>query len=492
MSEVFARHISAAHSNPLRAALLDVFRHELLIGCVAQLLSTFIHALTPFALRFLIAFATSVHNGDHQPLSHGIGIVLAITTMQLLQSLCTNHCIHYSMLVGAQVRSALTALILQKSMRLSPKARAGGSKSLPEDSEGWTSGKITNLMSTDTSRIDQACSILHPVWTAPISIVMSLVLLYLNLSYGAFCGFLVLAAAGPLVNRAMKLALSKRSSINKITDSRATLAQELLQGIKFIKIFGWEATFVERHQKLRQKEVHTLRTLIDLRNTVMSVSMAIPVFAAAPSFALYSYLSEDVTPARVFSSIGLLNSLRQPLGILPTGISQLLDASISISRIEHFLSAEEAEDTATFDADADFAVALLSASFTWEAHGHKRRGGLTDIEKQESRLRVPFERSSSLESQQFSRPLLKSSSQFEQADNVFQLEEVSLTLKRGELVAIVGDIGSGKSSLLAALAGHMRMTNGSLTYGATKAYCAEGAWIQNASIRDNIVFGQVC
>ncbi|KAK4498512.1 hypothetical protein PRZ48_011170 [Zasmidium cellare] len=293
----------------------------------------------------------------------------------------------------------------------------------------------------------------------------------------------------------MKLALSRRSSINDITDARTTLAQELLQGIKFIKIFGWEQNFVNRHRDLRKKEARILQSLIDLRNTVMSASVAIPVFAAAPSFALYSFLAENVTPARVFSSIGLLNSLRQPLGVLPTGTSLLLDASISISRIESFLMAEEAEETSHIDPDSGFAVELSSASFTWEAYDRRPDHTSEHVvhgtdSKQQPDLRIPFQRSSSLESQQFSRPLLQPDAEVEHNDDVFQFTDLSLTLKRGELVAVVGDVASGKSSLLAALAGHMRMTAGKLTYGASKAYCSEGAWIQNASIRDNILFGQ--
>jgi ABC-type transport system involved in cytochrome bd biosynthesis fused ATPase/permease subunit len=57
-------------------------------------------------------------------------------------------------------------------------------------------------------------------------------------------------------------------------------------------------------------------------------------------------------------------------------------------------------------------------------------------------------------------------------------------------VAVIGSVGSGKSSLLAALAGDMRRTKGEMTMGASRAFCPQYAWIQNATVRENILFGK--
>ena len=72
----------------------------------------------------------------------------------------------------------------------------------------------------------------------------------------------------------------------------------------------------------------------------------------------------------------------------------------------------------------------------------------------------------------------------------FKLQDINLEIGRNELVAVIGSVGSGKTSLLAALAGDMRKTSGEVVFGASKAFCPQYAWIQNATVRQNIMFGK--
>jgi ABC-type transport system involved in cytochrome bd biosynthesis fused ATPase/permease subunit len=73
----------------------------------------------------------------------------------------------------------------------------------------------------------------------------------------------------------------------------------------------------------------------------------------------------------------------------------------------------------------------------------------------------------------------------------FQLRDLDITFSKGELNLIVGPIGSGKSSLLLALLGEMRLISGTmhLPRSTGVAYVSQTAWLQNATIRDNILFG---
>ena len=66
---------------------------------------------------------------------------------------------------------------------------------------------------------------------------------------------------------------------------------------------------------------------------------------------------------------------------------------------------------------------------------------------------------------------------------------INLTIPHGSLVAIVGPVGSGKSSLLSGIIGEMRRITGSVYVSGSLGYCSQSAWIQNASVRDNILFG---
>ncbi|KAL1423470.1 hypothetical protein MTO96_021081 [Rhipicephalus appendiculatus] len=68
------------------------------------------------------------------------------------------------------------------------------------------------------------------------------------------------------------------------------------------------------------------------------------------------------------------------------------------------------------------------------------------------------------------------------------LYDIDLSVKTGELVAIVGPVGSGKSSLLSALLGDLRIRSGSVDCIEDVAYVPQCPWIQNKTVRDNILF----
>jgi len=70
-----------------------------------------------------------------------------------------------------------------------------------------------------------------------------------------------------------------------------------------------------------------------------------------------------------------------------------------------------------------------------------------------------------------------------------RLKDINFRIKRGEFVVVVGEIGAGKSSLLSALVGEMRKTEGNVLIGGTVGYCPQTAWIQNATVKNNILFG---
>jgi ATP-binding cassette, subfamily C (CFTR/MRP), member 1 len=113
----------------------------------------------------------------------------------------------------------------------------------------------------------------HIIWTGPVAIVITLVVLLINLTYSALAGFGLLIISVPLLTWAVKVLASKRTKMNKITDQRVSLTQEILQGVRFVKYFGWESSFLERLGEIRGREIRAVQFLLGLRNAIMAVSM---------------------------------------------------------------------------------------------------------------------------------------------------------------------------------------------------------------------------
>lgn len=540
LSASFRRRVARGDKYPLLWAMHETFKFEFWLGGICQLFSSIFQVLSPFTLRYLIAFATEAYEAQarHTPapqISKGIGLVIGITAMQMCQSLGTNHFIYRGQIVGAQTRGTLITVIFEKAMKISGRAKAGGkaiegtikqdgdvekevkrqnffkrmldkklnptggpqvtpdkAQGISGDGVGWGNGRVVNLMSTDTYRIDQASGMFHMVWTAPVAVTITLVVLLINLSYSALAGFALLVIGLPVLTKAIKLLFKRRRAINKITDQRVSLTQEILQAVRFVKYFGWESSFLERIGQIRKREIRAIQLLLTIRNAINAVSMSLPIFASMLSFITYSLSNHDLVAAPIFSSLALFNSLRMPLNLLPLVIGQVVDAWSSIGRIQDFLIAEEQNDNFTWDMEGKHAVSMEHADFTWERTvtqdpekkvsekaGKKRIMDVKDAEK------AAAKGTSTADVKGWE----DSSSTLTQVEP-FKLRDLDLSVGRNELIAVIGGVGSGKSSLLAALAGDMRRASGSVVMGATRAFCPQYAWIQNTSVRENILFGK--
>ncbi|KAI7922401.1 multidrug resistance-associated protein 2 [Pyricularia oryzae] len=507
----FKKRVAAGQRFPLALALHEAFFREFWLGGFCSLISTLMQVLSPFMLRFLIQFATDAYNAANEgapapPVGRGAGLIVGVVLMQIAQSLAMNHFIYHGMICGGQSRATLIQMVYEKSMVLSGRAKAGGSKDNNNETKdnkenkdkkkkgskggvnpegqgaGWANGRIVNLMSVDTYRVDQAFGLFHIIWTAPLACIITLIVLVINITYSALAGFALLVIGVPILTRAIKSLFIRRKGINRITDQRVSLTQEILQSVRFVKYFGWESSFIARLHELRAREISAIQMLLSIRNAILAVSLSLPIFASMLSFITYSLSGHGLNPAQIFSSLALFNGLRMPLNLLPLVIGQITDGWSSLKRVEEFLLAEEQNEDVVRRMDGENAIEMHGASFTWEKSPTQKKDG----EKEKKPVAAAGKEKPAPENGDGTAdgPLTETERE------PFHLEELNLAIGRNELIAVIGTVGSGKSSLLAALAGDMRKTAGEVVLGALRAFCPQYSWIQNTTVRDNILFGK--
>lgn len=531
VKEAFQRRVKSGDKRPLLNALIEAFRFEFWLGGFCALIASLLQVLSPFTLRYLIQFATEAWYAKLEgkappPIKNGVGLALGITFMQIFQSLGVGHFIYRGMMTGGQSRGVLIGMIYEKSMVISGRAKAGGakepatteagdsdekpntkgkdskdkkkkdkkSKKTDDVEAGWANGRIVNLMSVDTYRVDQASALLHMAWTSPVSCIITLVLLLVNLTYSALAGFAVLVIGVPLLTRAIQSLFRRRKSINKITDKRVSLTQEIVQSVRFVKFFGWETSFLDRLAEIRAKEIYSIQVLLAIRNAINAVSMSLPIFASMLSFICFKLTSHSLDPSKVFSSLALFNSLRIPLNLLPLILGQVIDAWSSLKRIEQFLLEEEQEEDVIWKPDGPNAVELKEATFTWERTPPAKEQKKDESSPAGSKDNKTAEKDAAVKKptpdKEANPSTEDSASTLVEEREPFKLQDLNLSAGRKELIAVIGTVGCGKSSLLAALAGDMRKTSGEVVYGASRAFCPQYAWIQNTSLQNNITFGK--
>ncbi|KAJ3795163.1 ABC transporter [Lentinula aff. detonsa] len=444
-------------------ALNDSVKVFFWTGGLFKVLGDTAQVTSPLLVKAIINFATESYTNHFEgksvpPVGKGIGMAVGLFFLQVFASLCTHQFFYRSAGSGVLLRGGLIAAIYARSMRLTSRARS----KLPN-------GLIMNHISTDVSRIDFCAGFFHMSWAAPIQMAICLVLLIINLGPSALAGFAFFILSTPIQTFAMKKMFAFRQKSMLWTDKRAKLLQELLGGMKIIKYFAWEVPFLKRIAEYRYKEMYYVRTLLIIRAANNAIAMSLPTLASVLAFVTYSLSGHELNAADIFASLTLFNLLRMPLMMLPLSFSSITDAHNAIQRLYGVFEAETLDETLMIDDSIDAAVEVKAASFSWDAPPPEQ-----EEKKKRGKKAITSQPAATTESPQ----------------EPFKLRDITMTIPRGQLVAVVGQVGSGKTSLLQGIIGEMRRTGGNVIFGGSVGYCPQSAWIQNATIRENICFGR--
>ncbi|KAF8530125.1 ABC protein [Hysterangium stoloniferum] len=449
-------------------ALNDTFGWQFWIGGGAKVIGDTAQLMGPLPIVQEIINFGKEHfaartSGEPGPnVGRGIGLAIGLFFFTLTSVVMQQQFFWRSMSTGVLARSALIASIYKRGVFLAPAARPAHPNS-----------SLLNHMSTDISRINYCAQWFHCSWTAPIQITICLIILLLQLGPSALAGFCLFIIMTPIQERAMKYQFRNRKSSMRWTDRRANLVQELLGGMRVVKWFTYEKPFLKRLWNIRHMELKGIWWILLIRAGNQAASYSIPALAAILAFVTYSLSGNSLDPAIIFSSLSLFQLLRQPLMYFPRALSSIADAQSAIKRLNAIFHADLINQTAfEVDPDLDVAIRVDKASFEWE-----HRNQLGDIEVENTKKK-PYPKKNPHEEE---RPI---------SQGPFSINNLDMEIPRGQLCAIVGPVGSGKSSILLGLIGEMRRTGGSCTFGGSVAYCAQSAWIRNGTLRDNIIFGK--
>lgn len=112
----------------------------------------------------------------------------------------------------------------------------------------------------------------------------------------------------------------------KIKDERVKAMNEILNGIKIIKLYGWEQAFINNIKTTRSNELKMLKKINYIEALLMAIWNVAPMLVSFITFALYVLLDSNhvLTPARAFVSLALFNILRFPLVMLPSLVTLII------------------------------------------------------------------------------------------------------------------------------------------------------------------------
>lgn len=437
LEKVWERELEKKRPSLWRA-LFKAFGGPYFRGGLVKTWSDVFAFIQPQLLRLLITFVDS-YRGEHpQPVVRGVAIAVAMFAVSVVQTLCLHQYFQRAFETGMRVKSSLTAMIYTKSLRLSNEGRASKS-----------TGDIVNHMAVDQQRLSDLAQYGMQLWSAPFQIVLCMISLYQLVGLSMLAGVGAMVLMIPLNGVIAKMMKNLQIKQMKNKDRRTRLMTEILNNMKSIKLYAWNTAFMNKLNHVRNDlELNTLRKIGATQSIANFTWSSTPFLVSCSTFAVFVLTNDKpLTTDIVFPALTLFNLLTFPLSILPMVITSIIESSVAVNRLKSYLTADELQPNAVIRQESvshagDESVRIRDATFTWNRH-----------------------------------------------ENRHALENIDFSARKGELSCIVGRVGSGKSSLLQALLGDLWKINGEVIVRGRIAYVAQQAWVMNASVRENIVFG---
>lgn len=405
----------------------------------------------------------------------------------LQNALLQNHH-HWAIRSGMNVRAGLQALIFRKALRLSNAAK-----------HSVSNGEIENMASNDAERVMMLYYFVTYTIAAPLQVVAVMILLYLQVQHAMWFAMVVPLLTFPLQRVFGNSLQAYNKDALKASDRRVNMVQELVNGIRLIKYYAWESWMQGRIVEAREEELNA-KFWVSIVNSGNGVILeAAPIISTVAVFLAYTLLFEqELAPSNAFTTVALVGQLKLPFLVMPMLISAYISADVANKRLWRLMALPERTSYLSLTKPSPEAPALqlTDAVLHWEVpkHDQEEEPGTAD-EADEAQVSVQVQEDAKAPPGAG----LDEEGEVELVSG-FTLRNLNLQVAQGQLVTIVGQVGSGKSSLLRALLGDMALEGGKVGVLGVQGgdglsappmlYCPQQPQIWNDTVRDNILFGQ--
>ncbi|NXM55939.1 MRP4 protein, partial [Illadopsis cleaveri] len=415
-----------------KAIILCYWKSYLVFGIFTMIEET-LKIIQPIFLGKIINFFEKYDSADGVDWNRAYGYAGALSVCTLILATMHHLYFYHVQRAGMKLRVAMCHMIYRKALRLSNVAMAK-----------TTTGQIVNLLSNDVNKFDQVTIFLHFLWAGPLQAIAVTVLLWMEIGPSCLAGMAVLIILLPVQTCIGRLFSSLRSKTAALTDVRIRTMNEVISGMKIIKMYAWEKSFAELVNGLRRKEIAMVMKSSYLRGLNLASFFVASKITVFMTFMAYVLLGNVISASKVFVAVSLYGAVRLTVTLFfPSAVERVSESLISIRRIKNFLMLDEV------------------SHFKPQLQGNNE-----NIILHVQDLTCYWDKS--LETP--------------------ALQQISFTVRRGELLAVIGPVGAGKSSLLSAVLGELPKDKGLINVTGRIAYVSQQPWVFSGTVRSNILF----
>ena len=241
----------------------------------------------------------------------------------------------------------------------------------------------------------------------------------------------------------------------EVSDKRGRKINEIITGAKIIKFNAWEKIMNELIKSYRDLEGSKIFKAFTLFNMSHAISSLIPILLGLTIFTLYD---GELEVSQIYELVTLFNATLVPIRYYIMAVMGLADSRAASKRINQLMQIEPIEPLKDDQSLNLGVMEIEGGNFNWEDPKYFQ---IFEGKKMNSKTK-----------------------------NNFILKNISLRINKGEFVAVIGKVGSGKSSLILALMDEMVRHNGEVRKNGKIAYISQETFLQNDTIQNNITFGK--
>ena len=373
-----------------------------------------------------------------------------------------------------KLRIATSSLLYDKCLRVSSSG-----------ANDFDPGQVINLVSTDAMKLDLPPKFAHYLWVGPLEVLAVLYLLYNSVGLASILVFVILTAIIPFQVWLGFYFSRLRLKILRYTDERMRIMSEVVGAMRVVKLYGWEKYFIKLVGKARAKEIKlTLKySLVKAANLTLNF-FELKLVILVTVFYIVRVDHLGLRAQQIFPAVSLFAILQMSVCLyIPKAIEVLAEAWVSLKRMEKFLTLPDSDVSMAYVNDS-YQGQMPSEMATDDDAGqvsfHTRYNNVT-----ESSVVTYFKAD---DDREIGTIQLNDVDAFWGKTQV--LNNISVDIKKGDLLAVAGPVGCGKSSVLMALLRELPLRRGTAKIKGRVAYASQQSWITSGTVRDNILMGQ--